>query len=81
MLRLRMGQRRVRLVLTKMTTKEAIQKEIDQAPEPVLEETLAYIRLLKAMRERRISDTALASEASLSKDWLRPEEEAAWRNL
>lgn len=64
-----------------MTTREAIQKEIDQAPEPVLEETLAYIRLLKAMREKGISDTALASEASLGKDWLRPEEEAAWRNL
>ena len=64
-----------------MTTKEAIQKEIEQAPEPVLEEALAYIRLLKAMRDRGVTDTALVSEPSLGKDWLRPEEEAAWRNL
>jgi len=64
-----------------MTTKEAIQKEIEQAPEPVLEETLAYIRMLKAMRERGISDITLVSEPSLKKDWLRPEEEVAWRNL
>ena len=64
-----------------MTTREAIQKEIDQAPEPVLEETLVYIRLLKAMREKGISDTSMVSEASLGKDWLRPEEESAWRNL
>jgi len=64
-----------------MTTKEAIQKEIEQAPEPVLEEVLAYIRLLKAMREKGITDTALASESVLKKDWLRPEEEAAWQNL
>ena len=64
-----------------MTTKEAIQKEIEQAPEPVLEEALAYIRLLKAMRENGITDTALASESVLKKDWLRPEEEAAWQNL
>jgi len=64
-----------------MTTKEAIQREIEQAPETVLEEALVYIRLLRAMREKGIADTALASEASLKKDWLRPEEEAAWQSL
>ena len=68
-------------MLANMTTKEAIQKEIDQATEPVLEETLAYIRLLKAMREKGISDTSMVSEGSLGKDWLRPEEEAAWQKL
>jgi len=64
-----------------MTTKEAIQKEIDQAPETVLEKALVYIRMLKTMRDRGLTDTALASEAALKKDWLRPEEDAAWLNL
>ena len=26
-------------------------------------------------------DTAVASESSLKKDWLRPEEDEAWRSL
>ena len=64
-----------------MTTKEAIQKEIDQAPETVLEKALVYIRMLKTMRDRGLTDTALASEAALKNDWLRPEEDAAWQNL
>jgi hypothetical protein len=64
-----------------MTTREAIQRELEQAPETVLAEALVYIRLLRSMREKGIADTMLASEASLKKDWLRPEEEAAWQSL
>lgn len=30
---------------------------------------------------RRVPETALLSEASLARDWDRPEEDAAWRHL
>jgi hypothetical protein len=64
-----------------MTTKEAIQQEIDQAPELVLEKALVYIRMLKTIRDRRVSDAEFASKAALKNDWLKPEEDAAWQNL
>ena len=64
-----------------MTTKEALLQELEKVPEPLLDEVLDFVQFL---RQRIVStgrDAALASESSLKKDWLTPEEDAAWRDL
>jgi hypothetical protein len=64
-----------------MTTKELLIREIDQTPGPVLEEVLDFLHFLKARSGKESRNTALASESSLRKDWLRPEEDEAWQDL
>ena len=64
-----------------MTTKQMILKEISRVPEPMLEEVLDFIKFLENKSLRKISETALLSESTLAKDWLKPEEDEAWRNL
>ncbi|HUT55467.1 MAG TPA: DUF2281 domain-containing protein [bacterium] len=64
-----------------MTRRELLLHEIEGVPDPVLEEVLDFIHHLKARAGKDGLDTAIASESSLAKDWLRPEEDEAWRNL
>lgn len=63
-----------------MVTREVILNEIEKIPEPLLEEVLDFIRFLKTKKAEGI-ETAIASESSLRKDWLRPEEDEAWADL
>lgn len=63
-----------------VTTKELLFNEIEDAPEPVLAEILDFVQFLKR-KVRPGLETALASEAVLARDWLRPEEDEAWQNL
>ena len=64
-----------------MTKRDILIKEVEQVPEPLLDELLDFLRFLKekCLQERRA--TALASESVLAQDWVRPEEDAAWRDL
>lgn len=64
-----------------MNTKELLLQEIEQVPEPILEEVLDFLRYLKANKILQRQEATLLSEPSLAKDWLRPEEEEAWRDL
>jgi len=64
-----------------MGKKELLIKEIEQVPEPLLDEVLDFVHFLKAKITRERLDTAIASESSLKKDWLRPEEDEAWQSL
>ncbi|HHT9132140.1 MAG TPA: DUF2281 domain-containing protein [Candidatus Tripitaka californicus] len=64
-----------------MSKKELLASEIEQVPEPLLDEILDFVRFLKAKIVKEKLDTAIASESSLNKDWLKPEEDEAWRNL
>lgn len=64
-----------------MSTKELLINEIDEVPEPLLIEVLDFVHFLKAKVVRERLDIAVMSESSLSKDWLKPEEEEAWQNL
>jgi hypothetical protein len=63
-----------------MSKRELITRELDHMPEQDLDQLLAFLRLLK---EAHIESAvpALAAESSLAKDWLAPEEDAAWANL
>jgi hypothetical protein len=63
-----------------MSTRELIARELDHMPEQDLDRLLAFLRSIKEAH----AETAmpmLAAESSLAKDWLTPEEDAAWANL
>lgn len=64
-----------------MTKKELLINELEQIPEPFLDEVLDFIHFLKAKITKERLYTAIASESSLKKDWLSPEEDEAWQDL
>ncbi|MDI7260700.1 MAG: DUF2281 domain-containing protein [Thermodesulfobacteriota bacterium] len=64
-----------------MGKKELLIKEIDQVSEPFLDEVLDFVQFLKARIIKEKLYTAIASESSLKKDWLKPEEDETWQNL
>lgn len=62
-------------------TKELLLNEIERIPEPILNEVLDFIHFLKGKIEKEKFGITIASESSLKKDWLKPEEDKAWQNL
>ncbi len=64
-----------------MKVKELILKEIEKVPEEYLVEVLDFVRFIKSKALGEKMAAAITSETSLKKDWLKPEEEEAWRNL
>ncbi|MCJ7577669.1 MAG: DUF2281 domain-containing protein [candidate division Zixibacteria bacterium] len=64
-----------------MGKKELLKSEIEQVPENLLDEVLDFVHFLKAKIIKERLNTAIASESSLKKDWLRTEEDEAWQGL
>ena len=64
-----------------MNKKELLINEIKQAPEYLLDEVIDFFEYLVEKKRRDKNAPAIASESSLKKDWLSPEEEKAWQNL
>ena len=64
-----------------MSKKELLLSEIEQIPEPFLDEVLDFVQFLKTKTLKERLSTAIASESSLKKDWMKPEEDEAWQNL
>ena len=64
-----------------MTVKERLIHELDQIPESFLEKLLDMIEDLQSDLQKERQDFLLASESSLKKDWLKPEEDEAWKDL
>jgi len=64
-----------------LSKKELLLNEIEQVPDAFLDEVLDFIHFLKTKIIKERLDTAIASESTLKKDWLRPEEDEAWRSL
>jgi len=56
-------------------------QEIEQVPELYLDEVLDFVQFLKSKIVKEKLATVIASESSLRKDWLLPEEEEAWQSL
>jgi hypothetical protein len=56
-------------------------EQIEVIPEETSGELLDFIGFLKLKVIQRKSETAIASESSLAKDWLSPEEDQAWQGL
>ncbi len=64
-----------------MKIKEQILKEMEKIPEEYLIEILDFIKFLETKTKNEKIKTAILSESSLKKDWLKPEEDEAWQNL
>lgn len=64
-----------------MSKKELLIHEIEQIPEPFLDEILDFIRFLKTKTTTELLESSILSESSLKKDWLKSEEDEAWQNL
>jgi hypothetical protein len=64
-----------------MTTKQLVINEINRIPKSLLNEVLDFIYFLEAKSKSKERETAILSETSLKKDWLKPEEDKAWANL
>ena len=64
-----------------MGKKELLARELEQVPESYVDEVLSFVRLLQGKIMMEGLSIAAASESSLGKDWLSPEEEDAWRGL
>lgn len=64
-----------------MTIKERLIKEVDQAPDALLEQVLNFLQFLKLSYQQEDQEPLLLSESSLNKDWLSPEEDKAWADL
>jgi hypothetical protein len=63
-----------------MSKKELIVHELEHVPEKDLDTLLRLIRSIKS-RSAEQAAPALLAESSLARDWLSPEEEAAWADL
>ena len=63
-----------------MSKRELIVRELDRLPEQDLDKLLAFLRALEEAHDE-IAVPTLAAESALAKDWLTPEEDAAWANL
>ncbi len=55
--------------------------KIEQVPEHLLNEVLDFVHFLKAKITQEGIASAVVSESSLGKDWLKDEEDEAWQNL
>ncbi len=64
-----------------MSKKDTIISELNNLPEALIDEILDYINFLKNRSLKEKMKLSLMSEPSLSKDWLKPEEDKAWRDL
>lgn len=62
-----------------MSEQQLIEDLISNAPENKLDIILAFIKFV--LHENNEIDNSLLSEPSLSKDWMREEEDIAWQNL
>lgn len=57
-------------------------KKISQELKNLSAEDLQMVsKFIEAIRSRNSSEMYVLSESSLAKDWLRPEEDEAWKDL
>jgi len=64
-----------------MKEKELIIREIDNLPPDLIKQVVDFVRFLKGKAAQDRFETALLSESALARDWLKPEEDEAWRDL
>lgn len=63
-----------------MSKRELIDQELERLSDKNLDRLLQFLHTLSE-EQSEASMPALAAESSLAKDWLAPEEDAAWANL
>ena len=67
--------------MVNVAKKELILREMEHVPDSLIDEILDFIQFLKSKALKEKLETAIASESSLKKDWLRQEEDKAWQDL
>jgi hypothetical protein len=65
---------------TQLSKREPIDQGLGRLSDTDLDRLLEFLRTL-AEKHAEASIPALAAESSLAKDWLSPEEDAAWASL
>ena len=63
-----------------MSKRELITMQLDRLPEQNLDRLVTFLQSLSEAHAEE-SMPRLAAESLLAKDWLTPEEDAAWANL
>ena len=63
-----------------MSKRELVAQQVGRLSEQDLDRLLAFLRAL-AEEHSDASLPTMAAEPALAKDWLAPEEDAAWANL
>lgn len=63
-----------------MSKREFIDQQLERLSDTDLDRLLEFLHTLSE-EHAEVSIPALAAESSLAKDWLSPEEDAAWANL
>jgi hypothetical protein len=64
-----------------MSTRELIEKEVAELPEPLQRKVYDFARFLNMKSGEDRFNGLLLSESALAKDWNTPEEDAAWASL
>jgi hypothetical protein len=64
-----------------MSTRELIERELAQLPEPLQREVYDFVRFLKSKRDDDGFNGLVLSESALAKDWDSQEEDRAWASL
>jgi hypothetical protein len=64
-----------------MTAKETLLQTVEELPPEFIVDLAEYAKQLRWKAAHREAPTALASQEVLAKDWLRPEEDEAWKDL
>jgi hypothetical protein len=64
-----------------MSTRELIEKEVANLPEPLQREVYDFVCFLRSKDADERFNGLLLSETALAKDWNSPEEDAAWASL
>ena len=64
-----------------MTKKETLINELENLPEPAIDEVLEFVQFLKFRKKIKPTETMLLSENSLKREWLSDDEDEAWTNL
>lgn len=64
-----------------MSKRELISQELGRLSEPDLDRLLLFLRRTRAEDHAEATVPMMAAETALAKDWLSPEEDAAWASL
>jgi len=64
-----------------MSNKDILIQEIEEIPDEKLQEIIDFVRFIKSRQQEEEMGVTLVSEPSLAKDWMKPEEDAAWSDL
>jgi hypothetical protein len=64
-----------------MSSKETLLQAVEELPEELLAQLAEYAETLRLKAAHCEVPTALASQELLAQDWLRPQEDEAWRDL